>query len=78
MPRLPAWLASSLLLVQPAGSVLLGAAFLDERPTLPQLGGVVIMLGGVLIAARGAGGAREAAAIEEANVAQEPDVNISG
>jgi drug/metabolite transporter (DMT)-like permease len=78
MPRLPAWLASSLLLVQPAGSVLLGAVILRERPTLPQLAGVIVMLGGVLIATRGTGGAREAIAIEEADVAQEPDANISG
>jgi drug/metabolite transporter (DMT)-like permease len=54
LPRLAAWLGSALLLVQPAGSVLLGAVFLSERPTLAQLAGVVLMLGGVLIAARGA------------------------
>jgi len=78
MPRLPAWLASSLLLVQPAGSVLLGAVFLGERPTLLQQAGVVIMLGGVLVAARGAGGARGAAVIEESAVAIEPDANING
>jgi drug/metabolite transporter (DMT)-like permease len=76
MPRLPAWLASSLLLVQPAGSVVLGAVFLRERPTLPQLAGVVIMLGGVLIATRGAGGTRQTSAIEEPLVVYEPDVTI--
>ncbi len=53
MPRLPAWLVSALLLVQPAGSVLLGAVFLRERPSAAQLAGVAAMLGGVLIAARG-------------------------
>jgi drug/metabolite transporter (DMT)-like permease len=52
MPRLPAWLVSALLLVQPAGSVLLGAVFLRERPSAAQLAGVAAMLGGVLIAAR--------------------------
>lgn len=77
MPRLPAWLASSLLLVQPAGSVLLGAVFLDERPTLAQLAGVVVMLGGVLIATRGAGGARETAAIDKSDVAEESGVNLT-
>jgi len=54
MPRLPAWLASSLLLVQPAGSIVLGAVFLRQHPALPQLAGVVVMLGGVLIATTGA------------------------
>jgi drug/metabolite transporter (DMT)-like permease len=58
LPRLAAWLGSALLLVQPAGSVLLGSVFLSERPSLAQLAGVVLMLGGVLIAARGATAAR--------------------
>jgi drug/metabolite transporter (DMT)-like permease len=53
MPRLPAWLVSALLLVQPVGSLALSAAFLGERPSLPQLGGVTLMLAGVLIAASG-------------------------
>jgi drug/metabolite transporter (DMT)-like permease len=55
MPRLPAWLVSALLLIQPIGSVALSAAVLDERPSLPQLGGVALMLAGVLIAATGRG-----------------------
>jgi drug/metabolite transporter (DMT)-like permease len=76
MPRLPAWLASSLLLVQPAGSVLLGAVILRERPTLPQLAGVIIMLGGVVIATRGVGGSRKTSAIEEPLVVYGSDVNI--
>ncbi len=62
LPRLPAWLGSALLLVQPAGSVLLGAAFLGERPSPAQIAGVILMLGGVLLAARGAGGATAARA----------------
>lgn len=53
MPRLPAWLVSALLLVQPVGSLILGAIFLSERPSPLQLGGVVVMLAGVLIAASG-------------------------
>jgi len=53
MPRLPAWLVSALLLVQPAGSLTLGALFLSERPSPLQLAGVAAMLGGVLVAARG-------------------------
>jgi drug/metabolite transporter (DMT)-like permease len=51
MPHLPAWLVSVLLLVQPAGSVLLGAVFLREWPSAVQLAGVAAMLGGVLTAA---------------------------
>jgi drug/metabolite transporter (DMT)-like permease len=51
MPRLPAWLLSVLLLIQPVGSMVLGAAFLGERPSALQLVGVAVMLGGVLIAA---------------------------
>jgi drug/metabolite transporter (DMT)-like permease len=57
MPRLPAWLVSALLLVQPAGSLALGALVLGERPSPVQLAGVAVMLGGVLIAARGGLGA---------------------
>lgn len=53
MPRLPAWLVSALLLVQPAGSLTLGAVFLDEWPSPLQMMGVAAMLGGVLVAARG-------------------------
>jgi drug/metabolite transporter (DMT)-like permease len=53
MPRLPAWMVGAVLLVQPAGSVALGAIFLRERPSAAQLAGVAAMLGGVLIAMRG-------------------------
>ncbi len=58
MPRLPAWLVSALLLVQPAGSLTLGALILRERPSAVQLAGVAVMLGGVLIAASGRPGRR--------------------
>jgi drug/metabolite transporter (DMT)-like permease len=53
MPRLPAWLVSALLLVQPAGSVALSAMALGERPSPEQLLGVALILAGVLIAASG-------------------------
>lgn len=53
MPKLPAWLLSVLLLIQPVGSLILGAVFLSERPSPLQLAGVVVMLSGVLIAASG-------------------------
>lgn len=55
MPRLPAWLVSVLLLFQPLGSLLLGAAFLGERPSPLQITGAVVMLAGILIAAGGQG-----------------------
>jgi len=51
MPGLPAWLVGALLLVQPAGSLILSAVFLRERPSLAQLAGVAVILAGVLIAA---------------------------
>jgi drug/metabolite transporter (DMT)-like permease len=55
MPRLPAWLIGALLLIQPAGSVALGAVVLGEHPSAWQLAGTGLMLAGVLIAAAGAG-----------------------
>jgi drug/metabolite transporter (DMT)-like permease len=50
LPRLPAALTSVLLLVQPIGSVALGVLILDEHPSMLQLLGVVVILGGVLLA----------------------------
>jgi drug/metabolite transporter (DMT)-like permease len=50
LPRLPAALTSVLLLVQPIGSVALGVVILDERPSALQLLGVVVILGGILLA----------------------------
>jgi drug/metabolite transporter (DMT)-like permease len=57
MPRLPAGMIGALLLVQPAGSVALSYAFLDERPSTLQLAGVVLILAGVVVAVSGAGSA---------------------
>jgi drug/metabolite transporter (DMT)-like permease len=53
MPRLPAWMIGAVLLVQPAGSVLLGYLALSERPSASQLAGVALMMAGVLIAVTG-------------------------
>jgi drug/metabolite transporter (DMT)-like permease len=50
LPRLPAALTSVLLLVQPIGSVALGVVILGERPSMLQLLGVAVILGGVLLA----------------------------
>lgn len=55
MPRLPAWMIGAVLLVQPAGSVLLGYLALSERPSGSQLAGVALMMIGVLIAVTGPG-----------------------
>lgn len=52
LPRLPAALSSLLLLLQPAASLLLAAIVLNERPTLLQLTGAVLVCGGVLLASR--------------------------
>ncbi len=50
LPLLPASLTSTLLLIQPAGAVALGAIVFGEDPSAEQLAGVAILLAGVLIA----------------------------
>lgn len=50
LPRLPALITAILLLLQPAGTVVLGTVLLGERPSLPQLAGVALVLGGVTAA----------------------------
>ena len=50
LPALPAALGSVLLLAQPVGAVLLGVVVLDEAPSAVQVGGVVVVLAGVLVA----------------------------
>ncbi len=70
LPRLPAAVSSLLLLLQPAAAIVLAAVILAERPTMIQLGGAVLVCGGVLLATRpaptppaltdAAGGAEEA------------------
>ena len=50
LPRLPAALTSLLLLVQPVGSVLLGAVILAEAPTGLQLLGVAMILAALVTA----------------------------
>ncbi|HET9974084.1 MAG TPA: DMT family transporter [Streptosporangiaceae bacterium] len=53
MPRLAAGMIGALLLIQPAGSVALSYLFLGEHPSELQLGGVLLMLAGVVIAVSG-------------------------
>lgn len=55
LPRLPAAITSMLLTVQPIGSVLLAALIFGESPTPLQLGGVVLVLGGLITAGRARG-----------------------
>jgi drug/metabolite transporter (DMT)-like permease len=50
LPRLPAAISSLLLLLQPVASIGLAAIVLSERPTPVQLGGAVLVCGGVLAA----------------------------
>jgi len=55
LPRLPASLSSLLLLLQPAAAILLAAVVLGERPSPLQLGGAVVVCGGILVATRARG-----------------------
>jgi drug/metabolite transporter (DMT)-like permease len=51
LPRLPAALGSILLFVQPVGTLVFAALLLGERPSPIQLAGVMLVLGGVTVAA---------------------------
>lgn len=51
LPRLPAALSSLLLLLEPAGAMLLAAIILGQRPSLAQIAGAVLVCAGVLIVA---------------------------
>jgi drug/metabolite transporter (DMT)-like permease len=51
LPQLPAALSSMLLLLQPAGAMILAAIALSQRPTAIQLAGAAIACGGVIAAA---------------------------
>lgn len=50
LPRLPAALTSVLLTIQPVLSVLFAAAIFGEAPSAIQIGGVVLVLAGLLVA----------------------------
>ncbi len=51
LPRLPAALSSLLLLLEPAGAMVLAAIVLGQPASLIQIGGAVLVCGGVLIVA---------------------------
>ena len=50
LPRLPAVVTSIILLAQPPTTVLLAMILLDERPSVWQLTGVVLVVGGIALA----------------------------
>jgi drug/metabolite transporter (DMT)-like permease len=50
LPRLPAVLTSIVLMLQPVGTVFLGAVLLSEAPSAVQLTGVAIVIAGVAVA----------------------------
>jgi drug/metabolite transporter (DMT)-like permease len=50
LPRLPAMVTSIILLVQPVVTVGLSAVLLGERPSVIQLAGVALVVGGIAIA----------------------------
>lgn len=50
LPRLPAALVSIILLVQPVATVLLARVLLAELPSAFQLGGVLLIIGGIALA----------------------------
>lgn len=52
LPRLPAATVSLLLMIQPIGSMVLGAIIFGESPSDLQLLGVVLVMGAVLFATR--------------------------
>jgi drug/metabolite transporter (DMT)-like permease len=50
LPRLPAALVSIILLAQPVATVLLARVLLDEQPSIEQLLGVLLVVGGIAVA----------------------------
>lgn len=50
LPRLPAALVSIILLAQPVATVILARVLLDERPSIEQLIGVTLVVGGIAVA----------------------------
>jgi len=50
LPRLPAALVSIILLVQPVATVVLARVLLTEVPSVVQMGGVALIIGGIAVA----------------------------
>lgn len=53
LPQLPATVSALILLLEPAGAVVLGAIGLGQWPSLLQICGSVLVCGGVLLVAAG-------------------------
>lgn len=68
LPRLPAALTSLLLMIQPIGSLILGAIIFGESPSTLQLLGVAVVLGAVIYATRRRVSGRDPATVPEAVV----------
>lgn len=62
LPRLPAALTSIILLAQPVATVLLARVLLAEQPSVAQLAGVALVVGGIAVATVPVGRLRDAAA----------------
>lgn len=50
LPKLPAVITSVLLMVQPVATMALGVILLRERPSVAQLAGVALVIGGIALA----------------------------
>jgi drug/metabolite transporter (DMT)-like permease len=74
LPKIPAAIASLLLLLQPAAAMVLAAVVLGERPSLVQVVGAVAVCGGVVIASRTAGRRRRDAG---GPAAAEPEAELA-
>jgi drug/metabolite transporter (DMT)-like permease len=66
LPRLPAALTSIILLAQPVATVVLARILLAEDPSLEQLLGVALVVGGIAVATVPVGRLRDAAAARRA------------
>jgi drug/metabolite transporter (DMT)-like permease len=62
LPRLPAALVSIILLAQPVATVVLARILLAEEPSIVQLLGVALVIGGIAVATVPVGRLRDAAA----------------
>jgi drug/metabolite transporter (DMT)-like permease len=52
LPHLPATVSALILLLEPAGALILGALILGQRPSLLEIAGALLVCGGVLVVAR--------------------------
>jgi drug/metabolite transporter (DMT)-like permease len=66
LPRLPSALTSLLLMIQPVGSLILGALIFSESPSALQLLGVLVVLGAVVYATRSRVSGTDPATVPEA------------